>query len=520
MSIVAQSSDGTQHEFPDGTAGTVIDKVMKDYASSKAPESTLTDVAKSSLTGLAKFGTGLAGLPGDASDLLDKGANALTGASISTRTPISMPNSQQVGDAVSSPFGGFHTPQTTLGKYAETISEFVPAALAPGTVAARMGRVLLPGAGSEAAGEATEGTKYETAARVAGALLGGASPKLVSSAKSGLADLLLGPKGNANPNLLDLGNKAEQLGINIRPAQLSPSPFIKTADDQLSRLPYTGYSDSGARVSTEAQQQQFTKALANTFGANADALTPDVMASAKKNIGDMFNGGLKGITISPTKDTADALGAVKDQIDNVSPALADSDVTRLNRTFDKINGLIKDGMSADHYQQIRQKGGLLSGLSEDANPTIAGIGRDLRETLDDAFQSQAPGPKAAQISKARQLYRNFKTVEPLADKAPLGNISPPLLLGQVNKTYQDLSKSGDIGDLGRIGQALLKTPPNSNTAERSIVMSLLKNPLTATGQILALPLEATLGRGMSAAINSKAYKARLMGDALKNAGKK
>lgn len=35
--ITAQSADGTQHQFPDGTADSVIDGVMKDYASKAAP---------------------------------------------------------------------------------------------------------------------------------------------------------------------------------------------------------------------------------------------------------------------------------------------------------------------------------------------------------------------------------------------------------------------------------------------------------------------------------------------------
>ena len=35
MTIRAQSADGQLHEFPDGTDGAVIDRVMKEYAQSK-----------------------------------------------------------------------------------------------------------------------------------------------------------------------------------------------------------------------------------------------------------------------------------------------------------------------------------------------------------------------------------------------------------------------------------------------------------------------------------------------------
>src|ERR1041385_5201783 len=37
--IIAESADGVQHQFPAGTSQSVIDRVMKNYALSKAPKS-------------------------------------------------------------------------------------------------------------------------------------------------------------------------------------------------------------------------------------------------------------------------------------------------------------------------------------------------------------------------------------------------------------------------------------------------------------------------------------------------
>ena len=69
----AQSADGVMHDFPDGTAPDVIDRVMKQYAADNQPPSTMGDVASSFGRGVAKGAIGLAGLPGDVSNLVGRG---------------------------------------------------------------------------------------------------------------------------------------------------------------------------------------------------------------------------------------------------------------------------------------------------------------------------------------------------------------------------------------------------------------------------------------------------------------
>lgn len=63
--------------------------------------------------------------------------------------------------------------KTTTEKYARTIGQFAPAALAPGSAIQRTANVVVPAVASEAAGQATEGTSAEPVARLVGALAGG-----------------------------------------------------------------------------------------------------------------------------------------------------------------------------------------------------------------------------------------------------------------------------------------------------------------------------------------------------------
>jgi hypothetical protein len=67
-----------------------------------------------------------------------------------------------------------YTPRGTAGEFAETIGEFVPSAvMGPGGAVRKAAMAVVPGVASEAAGQAAEGTPYETAARIAGGLVGG-----------------------------------------------------------------------------------------------------------------------------------------------------------------------------------------------------------------------------------------------------------------------------------------------------------------------------------------------------------
>lgn len=173
------------------------------------------DVAKSAGQGLVTGTEGLLGLPGDISRGVRWAANKATypldygmtwaegwakqkaGALAPGETPASyaskkvgqgnaiiagqepLPSSTQVAQAGRSAGMPDYQPQTTAGRYAETIGSFVPGALlSPETslpkVAANVAKyAVLPGAASEAAGQLFEGTPFENAARNTAAIATG-----------------------------------------------------------------------------------------------------------------------------------------------------------------------------------------------------------------------------------------------------------------------------------------------------------------------------------------------------------
>jgi hypothetical protein len=142
---------------------------------------TYSDVIKSAARGLsegaAAFGDGAAKV----------GALLQPSVALATmRNPAvgqAVMNGGSLNDVFSKPIpginpqGGYHQPQTTAGKYAETIASFAPAALAPGGMVARGLRVAVPAVTSQGAGDVAHdmGARpgVETAVRIGGALAGG-----------------------------------------------------------------------------------------------------------------------------------------------------------------------------------------------------------------------------------------------------------------------------------------------------------------------------------------------------------
>lgn len=215
------------------------DAGLRDHASS-APQaaqaekpSSVVDAIRSLPGGIAKGAAGVLGMPRDLNDLAQAGirwaGNKISpGAGDTTVdkfnsapsfgtavTGIQLPGSAAINKAVSEPFGGYYKPKTTAGEYAETVASFAPNAIAPGGPVARVARVVVPGVASEAAGQATKGTKFEPLARAAGAVAGGVG---VGAAEGALARAGVPTIEQLEQAKRAAYHAAEQQGVVIDPA--------------------------------------------------------------------------------------------------------------------------------------------------------------------------------------------------------------------------------------------------------------------------------------------------------------
>lgn len=143
--------------------------------------STTEDVLRSLGSGMVRGAIGLAETPEMAGRAIRRGyqeAKQLLGGEVEQETPIfDTATGRVLREATTLEE---YQPQTTAGEYAGTVGEFLPAAIGgPAGLARRAGVAVTAGLGSEAAGQATEGTALEPVARVVGAF---AAPMAISRA--------------------------------------------------------------------------------------------------------------------------------------------------------------------------------------------------------------------------------------------------------------------------------------------------------------------------------------------------
>lgn len=322
---------------------------------------------------------------------------------------------------------------------------------------------------------------FGAGAGVVGQGVAGALGKVVTSAGSKIA-----------PEVRALVDKAAAHGIRVTPAQVSNSTALKTARSVAGKFPL-----SGARGVAEQQQQQFNRAVAKTFGENADAVTPEVYAAAKTRIGQQFNELTQRNNLKLDPAFMGKLKAVRDE------ALLTGDdtiISAIDRNIDRLINSSNAGVVPGRaYQSFDTTlGNIMKGSGEKAHY----VG-NLREAVRGQMDNSISAADQEAWGLARGQYRNMKTIRDLAAKADESGISPGQLMGRMNSTgagkeSMAMGARGELGDLARIGSRFLKDPiPNSGTADRgmwqgALGTSVLGLPALASGITGARLTRATL----------------------------
>lgn len=344
-----------------------------------------------------------------------------------------------------------------------------------------------------------------------GAFAGGAAPaagKLLGAVGNKLAG------SNIPPRVAELAQLAsDKYGINIGPGQLSTNPTIRFLDSVVNRLPL-----SGGTAAKEGQQQAFNKAVASTIGENASEITPEVLSAARSRIGKVFDSVAdRTPAISGDNEFVSNLNGV---MNNARQTIADSELGPLEKQFSNILGKFTEGnntISGETYQALTRKGAPLDRAMASNDPNIRYYAGQMRDELDGALQRSATPEVLGDLSTARSQWRAMKTIEDLAEKAPTGDISPALLLGQVRKSYGNMAygQGSDLVDLARVGQQFLKESPSSGTAERSQIMNWLLGGAGGGGVVSMVANPATIPYAAGSAVGG-ALLARGVGSVLRS----
>lgn len=367
--------------------------------------------------------------------------------------------------------------ETTAGKYAGTVGEFLPGALLFG--GANPGNALrygvLPGMASEAAGQVTEGTPYEPWARAGAALAAAPAANMLESG----ARKLISPNGGADAGRLALAQVLDDAGVPVSAGQRVGSEALRRKEGMT----------SGGQALNETQREALTRAALRTTGTDASRATPEVLAETAKRIGAVFDDVARGVDVTPEPATLNALAAANETYRQLAPKGTQAPI--IGEVVRNMTGAFRTGQTipARTLNSWRSNLSKLTTSSDAAtrSAAIEALGA-LDDTLASTLTRMGRADDVARLATAREQWRNFLAIQKAAsgagENAAAGILSPSALrnavVGQGRAAYAQGNR-GDLGALARAGEGILKELPNSGTAQNLRALGVPSAIWTAAG---------------------------------------
>jgi len=496
----------------------------------KEPVSAAEDVARTILPGVSRGVSNLFGIPGDINKGIRWAQKKISGLSEEEMVAREREMDRQIGDYYNSldgtpdrtfkempadesrvigsqelqgaaqsaiPALSYH-PQTTAGKYVNTVAEFAPGAvLAPGTAASKAVQTVIPAVASEYAGQKTEGTAWEPYARVGAALAGGvgaARALAPTTAEATMARHMTHVTEEQTHRARQLMESAQQQGVG-----LTWPEAIAHASDGATTLPHlqrmVEASPGGGEVMRgfmAPRPRQIEQAGRQTMGelspqiTTPSAIGPQIRGAAEDAIGDVR----KGIN-AESAGLYEASQAVPIPNKQFTQLMQDPVFMEgYNRTY-KSNPWIRGGLSNKPMNSV----GMLDevkktlstaekNLASEINPnrdlrTAAVIGKG-RERITDIAREASP-----EYGQALDIQKSMRTqyLDPLLE-GPLGRLAKKDVTTQqaIEALFPSNPLPGSSFEVGETVRALAKKNP---IAARMLVRAHAESVLNEATQKLA-----------------------------------
>ncbi|MBB5051117.1 cell pole-organizing protein PopZ [Afipia massiliensis] len=425
-------------------------------------ESRVLGLMKAGGTGVAKGAIGLAGLVPMLSDLAHTGANkflfdplfnAISGPRKDAPMPadinkLASPDSIEHG--IEKVTGEFYKPKNTAEEYAQTIGSFLPNAVGgPGTVGTRLiTQAMLPGAASEAAGQATKGTMFETPARIGAAIL---SPVATTAAARGfdavrnVADGMSRRASNHMVKAMEADTPAavraevDRLGPDAMLADAGPAFLGKAQGASLN-------SDQGRSVMQTALTQRDRGTNSRIMGDVDRALGPAEDPLTVTNAIKARRSEVDGVAYPQALDNAPAVrtAPILAQLDDMIPQSVGLEQRALQTLRDMMTRYERrPRVDAEGFPQYDGRG---NQLWDDVpvSQNNASVLHKVKQELDNVIEYDAPGlgvpASAFRTQQASLKELRFRLNEALERQVPG--------YAEANRASSSLARRADAVDLG------------------------------------------------------------------------
>lgn len=289
------------------------------------------------------------------------------------------------------------------------------------------------------------------------------------------------------PQNVRMGNveRLERAGVPVSPGQRSGAPLTQTMESVMKYLPPS--APRSARFMDD-QHRAYTQALLRYAGINADTATPDVLSTAQRRFGDIYNN-LEQSTVlrGPDEGMIDDLVRAEQIVGQGAPQnIRDSFIGYRDAILNWASGTPRQGQT-------------FKGLAEDLNAEIRKAERSnepgsvknmqalvtLRNALFGLVERQASPELANAWRQTNREYAIFKAIEDamldpsqmtlntgFVNPRKIGNIQMKL---RSNEWTQGDESADSFTNLVKAGAALIPDPiPNSGTAQRMFAQDILQ----------------------------------------------
>jgi hypothetical protein len=292
-------------------------------------------------------------------------------------------------------------------------------------------------------------------------VIGGGAGGGISGALQGL----FRPAGEtATKAVRDLADRAHAMGIDLRAAQVSDSPWLRWATTALDHLPF-----NNNHAFSEAQHKQFNKVISRTMGESSDD-AGHALKEARKNLSKVYDDVKAKYDLQVEPWHVDELKHILKTFmpKDTTPSQAQSTQLKalmrsiVNRTDPQgvITGL--------EYKSLRSKIGEMANKAED--PEFRMALKEYQAVLDRAFKSGLTPEDAKLIDLNDKQWGNMRVFEDIApknagDDFDFNGLSRVMTArGQKNAANRHAYHYGlgdqTLPDIGKIGSQFLSKGPH------------------------------------------------------------
>lgn len=493
--IEVELPDGSIAEFPDGTDPTVIKGALQKKFPPPASPANMGTNSTNAQQPEATFAGGSAGAAGlGAADMASFGFGDELGAGLGAASEYLA--SKITGDKPRS----YDELLTSMRTQDQAAKESNPGSYLAGQAAGALGT----GAGlargglsltANAIGRGTTLPRVAAMSSVEGGLFGsaqgfgsgegGVANRLSNAGTSGVQSAVVGAAAPIAMSGLSATLRRAVSPMRIAPERQAMVDTLRNEGIELTAGQTTGnktlaYMESelgGGRGADfmERQGEQFTAAALRRAGIDANRATPEVMDQGFTQLGQQFDDLAARNAIVPDRQMVnDIRGTIRDYrslVPESSRAPIVENITRDILTAAQQPG----GLSGAAYQAARSRLDTMA-RAAGSDPHLSNALRSLRNNIDDTMERSITANNPADAgawATVRNQYRNMLVLEKAAtgagENAAAGLISPSQLrnavVGMGRRAYA--RGQGDLSQLARAGERLMKALPNSGTAPRT-----------------------------------------------------